>query len=194
MDEQKAAVEEYSCEIGCSLSQEITFDMFTHCIPDSAEPPDRQLFEADLRVVLWLLTAKRNRETARLSPAQTVWRSLKTVKASFLGARLTVREAALGIGVSPNHLGTLFHDCTKLTFHQYLLTARMHTAANLLRSRKMSAKQVADTLRYSDASNFYRDFRRVFGVGPAEYLLELEVANRELQYLELSDISDLSTP
>jgi len=155
-------------------------------IPDSAELPERQLFECDLSIVLKLLKAEKSDLLA--ASASSLWRTalaLQRVKVSDSDKGLTLSDLSAALGVSSNHLGRVFHQQSGISFRKYLLAARMFRAATLLRSSPLALKQVASTLGYSDESNFCRDFRKAFGKSAISYRLQPSV-REELQVSSLA--------
>jgi AraC-like DNA-binding protein len=152
---------------------DVSASSFRHLAPESAERPERVLFEGDLTMVLALLAAE---ETDALAGgAEGLWRiafAMDEVKLSAGRAGLTVTHLAEILGVSPNHLGRVFHEKSGVTFRRYLLAARMVRAANLLRSSAVTLKHVAGMVGYTDQPNFCRDFRKAFGRSVNGYRLQ----------------------
>ena len=87
-------------------------------------------------------------------------------------------ETSRLMGLSEAHLMRLFHRDVGKTFRQHLLEVRMSRAAQMLKQPSLPIKHVASTCGYNDVSNFYRDFKRVYGVTP-----------RELRFVTLTDIA-----
>jgi len=170
-DGQRIAVAAHLRDIAGASADPPAVDSFARYLPKSAELPERQLFQADLTVILWLLETGEDLEAASGSTRSHLPAALTMMKASICHVKLTLREVAEALGVSPNYFGQVFRDHAGITFSRYLLAARMHAAARLLRSQGMPPKKVAITIGYSDTSNFFRDFRRVFRQGPTSYLL-----------------------
>jgi AraC-like DNA-binding protein len=77
-------------------------------------------------------------------------------------------ETSMILGLSEAYLRRLFHRETGRTFHRYMRETRMARATELLKGHARSIKQIAVEAGYSDVSNFYRDFKSVYGVTPRE--------------------------
>jgi hypothetical protein len=57
LDDQRRAVEGHLRQLGRASAEDVALDSFQRCIPISAEPPERKLFEADLSIILALAKA-----------------------------------------------------------------------------------------------------------------------------------------
>ncbi|GAA2458504.1 substrate-binding domain-containing protein [Streptomyces glaucus] len=78
-------------------------------------------------------------------------------------------QVAQAAGVSPDHLGRLFHQRYGLTVWEYLTRLRVRRAAERLRSSEDSVQSVARAVGFRDRAYFSRVFRRVTGVAPHFY-------------------------
>jgi len=66
-------------------------------------------------------------------------------------------------------LQMFFHERFGIGPHVWMLRLRMKDAVGMLGSG-MTVKTVADKVGYKQASHFSREFKRFFGVPPAEYV------------------------
>jgi AraC-like DNA-binding protein len=138
--------------------------------PETAEQPERQLFDADLSIVLAMIQAQHDDSQSANNPG--LWRlvvAVQIVKAQSNGDKLTLSDLSNQLGISPSHLGRMFQQWTGLTCGGYMLCARMVTAAHLMQTTDKSVQEIVGTLGYRDESGFERDFHRAFGKGPANY-------------------------
>lgn len=85
------------------------------------------------------------------------------------GEEITLKTIAAQFYYSPNHLGVLFKEVTGKTFHEYLTQYRMQVAAKLLKEGVLYIYEVASQVSYKSTIAFSNQFRREFGVRPAEY-------------------------
>jgi AraC-like DNA-binding protein len=147
-------------------------------IPDSAEMPERVLFEADLAIILRLLKAKQSDSQApnRLHYFRLAT-GLQRIKLSSGDIRLVLKDLSEGLGVPQNGLGRAFRQHSGVAFRKYLFAARMFTAATLLKSSPLNLKQVASMLGYSKESNLCRDFRKAYGKSATSYRRQAVVRN-----------------
>jgi AraC family transcriptional regulator, activator of mtrCDE len=88
-------------------------------------------------------------------------------------------ETSSMLGLSEAYLLRLFRREVGTTFRTHLRSERMNRAVQLLKQNSRSIKQVAFECGYSDISNFYRDFKRVYAITP-----------RELRLRELTALAD----
>lgn len=76
---------------------------------------------------------------------------------------------AVSVNLSPSRLHQLFKDETGLSPGKYLRLLRMQKAKELLESTFLSVKQVMSRAGVADESHFVRDFKRAYGLTPAQY-------------------------
>ena len=86
-----------------------------------------------------------------------------------LASDLTLAEIASAAGLSPSHFARLFRQAIGQPPHQYVLTARIERAQNLLRQPDASVSAVAFCLGFYDESHFIRHFKRITGIAPGEW-------------------------
>jgi PAS domain S-box-containing protein len=82
--------------------------------------------------------------------------------------RLTLGALAKTLGRQSAYLGRLFRDEIGVTVHEYVTRARMVNGAVQVRSG-VKIEAVALDLGYQSKKNFYRQFKRRFGMTPETY-------------------------
>lgn len=92
-------------------------------------------------------------------------------------------EPSRMMGLSEAYLLRLFHRDVGTTFRTHLRDERMYRALQLLKQDARSIKQIASDCGYSDVSNFYRDFKKVYAITP-----------RTLRLRELTALANTSAP
>lgn len=97
---------------------------------------------------------------------QTFEMARRLIEERFLEFR-TVEEVAAEIGFSPIYLSRLFKRFAGSGAYRYLLRLRMNYAAELILERGLKVSAVGARLRYADAFQFCRAFKRVYGVPPS---------------------------
>jgi len=82
---------------------------------------------------------------------------------------ISLKELAARFGVTPNHLGYVFHIETGEFFSDYLTQHRLLRAKVMLKDSQLKIYEVADKLGYKNISHFNKVFKERFGVTPREY-------------------------
>jgi AraC-like DNA-binding protein len=96
-----------------------------------------------------------------------------------LHQELTLRELSRSVGLSQSHIFYLFKNDSLPPPMQYLKALRMQSACELLETTDLSIKQIMLEVGIKDESHFVRDFKRTYGVTPAQYRAQL--ASREVK-------------
>jgi AraC family transcriptional regulator, arabinose operon regulatory protein len=80
----------------------------------------------------------------------------------------TIEDAAVAGGISPVYLSRLFKRFGGCGAYRFLLRLRMNYAAELLMEQGLKVVEVAEQLKYADAFQFSRAFKRVYGIPPSK--------------------------
>lgn len=86
-----------------------------------------------------------------------------------LEEKLSVKEIAQRVGLSPDYYAKLFYKEMGVTVKDYVAEAKVSTAANMLIYSEHSYLDIALTLGYSSQSAFINVFKKYRGVTPKEY-------------------------
>lgn len=78
-------------------------------------------------------------------------------------------EIASAVNLSLAHLRYLFKTETGMSPAQYLRSLRMQEAEKLLKTTFLSVKEVMHRIGVRDESHFTRDFKKAYGMSPAQY-------------------------
>jgi len=98
---------------------------------------------------------------------------------------LTLERMAEHFKVSIRTLNRMFNRQLNCSPFQYLISARMKYAAQLLRSNTLSIKNVAEECGYNHPSFFIAEFKKYFRATPLEYRKELGIFDdRSLKTLD----------
>ncbi|CAL9345272.1 helix-turn-helix domain-containing protein [Streptomyces sp. enrichment culture] len=84
-------------------------------------------------------------------------------------ARLTVRECAAELGVTPGYLTQAVRAATGRSPGRLLIEARAYQAQQLLAHTELSVRQVAARTGFADPAYFSRFFRRETGTSPGAF-------------------------
>ena len=93
------------------------------------------------------------------------------VMKSRINQDLTLDDLALSVYLSRWHLSHLFKDEMGIPPAHYLKSLKMSEAKRLLETSPMSVKQIILRLGIKDKSHFERDFKKAYGLTPAQYRL-----------------------
>lgn len=119
------------------------------------------LFDAAFREAF----GKRARKTGECDGVETV----KSIIAARPAATPTLRALAASAGCSPYELCRLFRARTGYTITAFRHALRLRLALPLLRRPASDISDIALTLGYSSHSHFTMQFRRHFGITPAQF-------------------------
>lgn len=87
----------------------------------------------------------------------------------FYRTGITLDEIAARLGITPEYLGTQFHQEMGINFSAYIRKFRIEKAKKLLLGTDMKLYEVAEQAGYTDAKYFSRVFKAETGMLPAEY-------------------------
>src|SRR5215203_5031443 len=73
------------------------------------------------------------------------------------------------VQLSPSRLRHIFKTETAVTLTQYLKSMRMRQAKKIMGTSCLAVKEVMIRVGLSDKSHFERDFKKAFGLTPAQY-------------------------
>ncbi len=82
---------------------------------------------------------------------------------------ITLSDLAYRLGYSYEHLSRMIKSATGKNFSTLRREFRLQRAANLLRSTNRSVEEIAQSCGYETRSQFYAQFKAVYGVTPAQY-------------------------
>ena len=86
-----------------------------------------------------------------------------------LQRELSLEEMAESVNLSASRLRHLFKTETGRAPAHYLKEIRLRRAQELITTTYLSMKQVMSSVGVHDTGHFAKDFKRIYGVTPAEY-------------------------
>lgn len=84
---------------------------------------------------------------------------------------LTINDLALSVYLSRWHFSHLFKDQVGMSPAHYIKWLKMCEAKRLLEVSPMSVKEITFRLGIKDKSHFERDFKKEYGLTPAQHRL-----------------------
>ena len=150
--------------------------MMMLAIRHSTMPSLRMDFEAIVdRCAAWCGT------DGRLAPPVApqvphVRRSLAVIAARHAEPRLSLRDVADTVNLSPWHLTRLLKRHTGDGFVMHVHLSRICAAERLLSQTRLAVKAVAATVGYTSTSQLDRHFRELRGTTPVSYRRRLQSA------------------
>lgn len=108
-------------------------------------------------------TAEKNKALRRLQ------RAFEYIDAGYCG-KLTLKEAADAVFMSPNYFSHYFHAATGISFSDYVTLRRIRKARELLETTGKSIYEIAIECGFPNSSNFYRLYKKHTGQSPRKGL------------------------
>ena len=102
-----------------------------------------------------------SRALRRLQPA------FEYIDANYCG-RITLKQAADQVFMSPNYFSHYFHAATHISFSDYVTLRRIRRARELMESSGKSIYEIAIECGFPNSSNFYRLYKKHTGVSPRQ--------------------------
>lgn len=137
------------------------------------ESEQRELgWEAAMVAQTELLCVNMARAAAKLSPPQSERRELLDEIMLYIEhhmtEKLSLEQTAQHFHVSASTISQLFRKRMDVSFYHFVTQRRLIAAKNLIQTGA-SLEQTASEVGFGDYSNFYRAFRREYGITPAAY-------------------------
>lgn len=87
----------------------------------------------------------------------------------FYSSGITLDEIAEKLGITPEYLGTQFHQEMGINFSAYVKNIRMEKAKKLLLGTSLKLYEIAENVGYTDPKYFSKVFKAETGMLPADY-------------------------
>ena len=91
-----------------------------------------------------------------------------------LNKRLSLHEVAAVLNFSPNYLSQLFSKYAGEGFVEYITSARISAAKEMLCAGELRIYEIAERLGFGSSFYFSKVFKKVEGVSPSEYVQRLK--------------------
>ncbi len=139
-----------------------------------AQVVDDARFTAILRTAEWgarhlsAIVGEGLREETRSLPG-AVEKARRIIRAEALSGPVKLPSVAAAVGLTPQHLSTLFHRSTGIRFTEYISRVRVEEACRRLAGSDAPVTETAFAAGFQSLSRFNRAFRAVTGMNPREY-------------------------
>lgn len=124
--------------------------------------------KARLWALLWKAISHTNADQVSASDIPATVQIAIAIIEQSLSQRIVISELANQVGVSHNHLISLFRKTYRLTVSQYIQERRCRRAAFLLNKTSLPIKAIAQEVGLPDLHHFNKTVRSFFGVSPTE--------------------------
>lgn len=135
---------------------------------------NRLMIKADILKILTILvryyekketaigfTIKKNEYVSRIEKA------LNYLKDNY-NQKITLEEAAATVCMSPNYFSSYFRKATGVSFQEYLTKIRIEKAKDLLHRSTEGIIDIAQECGIGNTANFYRLYKKYFGISPGK--------------------------
>jgi AraC-like DNA-binding protein len=129
------------------------------------------MIRADVLRILTLLVRHFHAEGRGASPSDRCRALLRLMPAleyidTNFGEKLTLKETADLVYMSPNYFSHYFHTATGVSFSDYVSMRRVRQARELLETTGLSIYEIAVSCGFHNSSNFYRLYKKHTGGSP----------------------------
>jgi AraC family transcriptional regulator of adaptative response / methylphosphotriester-DNA alkyltransferase methyltransferase len=99
----------------------------------------------------------------------SLYRDAVAIVETDYGSDLSLDEIARRVASSRRQLQRSYAEIGKTTFREHLTAVRMERAAELLATRGLTVREVADRVGYRQPAQFAKAFRRRHGLAPSAF-------------------------
>jgi len=152
--------------IGGDIKEIVPFSLNHENIQKAIGSPDR--FEKAVKSLLSVLFEYRDSHTAGRYQSVIV-KAREFINSNFSSTNISLYSTADHVGISPNHLSTVFVQETGENFIEYLTKVRIERAKLLLKTSNMKSVDIANETGFNDPHYFSYIFKKNTGFSPKEF-------------------------
>ena len=93
------------------------------------------------------------------------------VMCNFFDKELSLRMVSTYVGISENHLSSIFKKQTGQTFTKYVTELRIERAKTLLKETNLKIYEIAENVGFDNAEYFSKTFKKVTGKSPNQFVI-----------------------
>lgn len=128
--------------------------------------PDETYFS--YRIYEFLCRLKERMQSVTVSSPQAV-KTVKRFIAKNFTEKITVKDCARAVHLSPNHIESLFSEVVGVPIATYIANMRFHKSAELLVNTDMSLSQISEVVGLTDSRTLIRLCKKKTGITPLAY-------------------------
>ena len=153
-------------ELGGDIKQIIPFSLQQNEIKEIIN--SREIFYEKIRALLHAVIEFRESRTEGRYQS-VILKAKDYIERNYGNQDISLHTVASHVGISPNHLSTVFSQETGENFIEYLTRVRIERAKNLLSATGMKSADIAYETGFSDPHYFSFIFKKNTGLSPREY-------------------------
>jgi two-component system response regulator YesN len=153
-------------ELGGDVKQIIPFSLQQNEIREIIS--SREIFGEKIRALLYAVIEFRESRTGGRYQS-VILKAKDYIEHHYGDQDISLHTVAAHVGISPNHLSTVFSQETGENFIEYLTMVRIERAKNLLSATSMKSADIAFETGFSDPHYFSFIFKKNTGLSPREY-------------------------
>lgn len=88
--------------------------------------------------------------------------------------KITLKELAEHTFYNPSYFSRIFKEQCGVSLSEYIRERRITEAARLLRTTDLANADIMEKVGYTDKKQFYKNFREIYSVTPAQYRKKME--------------------
>lgn len=138
-----------------------------------AHHPDETIFNLMSNLYLFLDCLTRSSATRTTPASSSMSRYYLEWAFTFIDQNfqndITISDIAQSCKIHRNYLGKIFRDQLGTSPQEFLITYRMNKAVQLLRTTKLSVKDIGNAVGYPNQLHFSRAFKNVYGLSPSQW-------------------------
>ncbi len=95
--------------------------------------------------------------------------ALQYITVNFKKTDFRIADISKAIGISENHLRTIFREEMGISIRDYVIKERINIAVTLLKTSNYNINEIAQFCGYNDYKQFSEQFKKIMGVPPSKY-------------------------
>jgi two-component system response regulator YesN len=152
--------------LGGDLGKISPFSLDQAAIQDIAN--SKETFFEKIRALLEAVIEFRDAHTGGRYQS-VIMKAREYIDQNFGSEDISLYSTASYVGISPNHLSTVFAQETGENFIEYLTRVRIDRAKSLLKNTAMKSAEITYEIGFSDPHYFSYIFKKNTGLSPREY-------------------------